>query len=78
MKNTAIPSSLNGPGVLGKLLVPQKLSIQFVQSKQELRSQGGMKLVSALKIANERRDTGKTITENIMAAWLKANILWHM
>lgn len=52
MKNTAIPSSLNGPGVLGKLLVPQKLSIQFVQSKQELRSQGGMKLVSALKIAN--------------------------
>lgn len=63
MKNTAIPSSLNGPGVLGKLLVPQKLSIQFVQSKQELRSQGGMKLVSALKIANERRDTGGRLSQ---------------
>ena len=64
MKNPAIPSSLNGPGVLGKLLVPQKLSIQFVQSKQELGSQRGMKLVfSPLKIANERRDMGGRLSQ---------------
>lgn len=62
--NPAIPSSLSGPGFLGKLLVPQKLPTQFVQSKQELGGARGTKLVfTALKIANERRDMGGRLSQ---------------
>lgn len=50
--------------------------MQPVQNTQEHGSKSGIKPVfCALKIANER---GKTITENILATWFKANILWHM
>jgi len=64
MRNPAIPSALNRPGLLGELLVPQKLSTPFVLSKQELGSERGMKLVfSALETANERRDMGGRLSQ---------------
>lgn len=54
--------------------------INTVCTEQAGASQSGWHETSLCSQDSKRKKghRGKTITENIMAAWLKANILWHM